>query len=72
MDELNELEKIGLAFIGGLIAGCSLEKASVSDEKNEKEEAHIENNDDDKVTIKKIEGEKADKFIKMIKELEEE
>ena len=69
MDELNELEKIGLAFMGGLVAGCSLEKASVSDEK---EETHVENNDDDKITIKKIEGEKADKFIKMIKELEEE
>ena len=68
MDELNELEKIGLAFIGGLVAGRSLEKASESDEK---EETHVENNDDDKITIKKIEGEKADKFIKMIKELEE-
>lgn len=65
LENLNELEKIGLAFISGLVAGQSLQEAE--------QETEIEENDNNekgmKVTVGKIEGEKAEKFIKMMKEL---
>lgn len=64
LEELNELEKIGLAFISGLVAGQSLEIADKEVETEEKEE-----NNTTKVAVGKIEGEKAEKFIKMMKEL---
>lgn len=64
LEELNELEKIGLAFISGLVAGQSLEIADKEVETEEKEE-----NNTTKVAVGKIEGEKAKKFIKMMKEL---
>lgn len=64
LEELNELEKIGLAFISGLVAGHSLE---ISDQEVETEEK--EKNNTTKVAVGKIEGEKAEKFIKMMKEL---
>lgn len=64
LEELNELEKIGLAFISGLVAGQSLEIADKELETEEKEE-----NNTTKVAVGKIEGEKAEKFIKMMKEL---
>lgn len=66
LEELNELEKIGLAFISGLVAGHSLE---ISDKEVENEEKTKENNNTSKVAVEKIEGEKAEKFIKMMKEL---
>ena len=64
LENLNELEKIGLAFISGLVAGRSLEEAEqeVNTEEDKKETP-------EKVVVGKIEGEKAEKFIKMIKEL---
>lgn len=65
LENLNELEKIGLAFISGLVAGQSLQEAE--------QETEIEENDNNekemKVAVGKIEGEKAEKFIKMMKEL---
>lgn len=64
LEELNELEKIGLAFISGLVAGHSLEIADQEVETEEKEK-----NNTTKVAVGKIEGEKAEKFIKMMKEL---
>lgn len=64
LEELNELEKIGLAFISGLVAGQSLEIADKGLETEEKEK-----NNTTKVAVGKIEGEKAEKFIKMMKEL---
>ena len=50
LEDLNELEKVGLAFLAGLAAGDCIEKA-------------------DQEAVGKIEGEKAEKFIKMMKEL---
>nr|DAK92952.1 MAG TPA: hypothetical protein [Caudoviricetes sp.] len=65
LENLNELEKIGLAFISGLVAGQSLQETE--------QETEIEENDNNekgmKVAVGKIEGEKAEKFIKMMKEL---
>lgn len=61
MEELNELEKIGLAFISGFVAGNAL-KQEVDAEDNNKETK-------DKVMIGKIEGKDAEEFIKMIKKM---
>lgn len=61
LENLNELEKIGLAFISGLVAGQSLQEAE--------QEANNNNEKEMKVAVGKIEGEKAEKFIKMMKEL---
>lgn len=55
-DDLNDLEKIGLAFISGVIAGTSLEKQEDDDE----EEENI------KSGVIKLEGDKAKKFIDYI------
>lgn len=65
LDNLNELEKIGLAFISGLVAGQSLQEA----EQEVEQEANNNNEKEMKVAVGKIEGEKAEKFIKMMKEL---
>lgn len=62
MEELNELEKIGLAFISGFVAGNALKQADQEVEAEEKCNTT-------KVAVGKIEGEKAEKFIKMMKEL---
>ncbi len=64
MEELNELEKVGLAFISGLVAGSALKEADqeVDAEDNNKETK-------DKVMIGKIEGKDAEEFIKMIKKM---
>lgn len=61
LENLNELEKIGLAFISGLVAGQSLQETEI--EENDNNEKGM------KVAVGKIEGEKAEKFIKMMKEL---
>lgn len=65
LENLNELEKIGLAFVTGLAAGQSLQEA----EKEVEQEENNKNEKEMKVTVEKIEGEKAEKFIKMMKEL---
>ena len=65
LENLNELEKIGLAFISGLVAGQSLQEA----EQEVEQEANNNNEKEMKVAVRKIEGEKAEKFIKMMKEL---
>lgn len=65
LENLNELEKIGLAFVTGLVAGQSLQEA----EKEVEQEENNKNEKEMKVTVEKIEGEKAEKFIKMMKEL---
>lgn len=62
LENLNELEKIGLAFISGLVAGQSLQEA----EQEVEQEANNNNEKEMKVAVGKIEGEK---FIKMMKEL---
>jgi len=64
LENLNELEKVGLAFLAGLAAGGSLKEADLEVENEEKEK-----NNTTKVAVGKIEGEKAEKFIKMMKEL---
>lgn len=63
MEELNELEKIGLAFISGLVAGNALKEAD-----QEVKEDNIKDIKD-KVMVGKIEGEYAEEFMKMIKKL---
>nr|DAT72594.1 MAG TPA: hypothetical protein [Caudoviricetes sp.] len=65
LENLNELEKIGLAFISGLVAGQSLQEAKQEVE----QEANNNNEKEMTVAVGKIEGEKAEKFIKMMKEL---
>jgi 16S rRNA U1498 N3-methylase RsmE len=65
LENLNELEKIGLAFISGLVAGQSLQEA----EQEVEQEANNNNEKEMTVAVGKIEGEKAEKFIKMMKEL---
>jgi len=55
-DELNDLEKIGLAFISGVIAGTSLEKEEVEDNEDE----------NIKTGVIKLEGEKAKEFMNFI------
>ena len=65
LENLNELEKIGLAFISGLVAGQSLQEA----EQEVEQEENNNNEKEMKVAVGKIEGEKAEKFIKMMKEL---
>lgn len=62
MDELNELERLGLAFICGFTAGKSFEEA----EKQMNEEQ--QKTDNVKVKVEKIEGKEAEKFINMMKE----
>lgn len=61
LENLNKLEKIGLAFISGLVAGQSLQETE--------QEVNNNNEKEMKVAVGKIEGEKAEKFIKMMKEL---
>ena len=64
MEELNELEKIGLAFISGFVAGNALKQA------DQEVDAEEESKDTkEKVMIGKIEGKDAEEFIKMIKKL---
>ena len=62
-EDLNDLEKIGLAFLSGLIAGSSLEKASDEDEEKQEE---VKNK---KVVVGKIEGTSAEEFINMIENM---
>lgn len=69
LENLNELEKIGLAFISGLVAGQSLQEAEQEAEQEVEQEANNNNEKEMKVAVGKIEGEKAEKFIKMMKEL---
>lgn len=69
LKNLNELEKIGLAFISGLVAGQSLQEAEQEAEQEVEQEANNNNEKEMKVAVGKIEGEKAEKFIKMMKEL---
>lgn len=71
LENLNDLEKIGLAFLSGIVAGQSLLQAETEEieveEKEEKEESDkvIKKN----VVVGTIEGEKAEKFMKMMKDL---
>ena len=50
LENLNELEKIGLAFISGLVAGQSLQETE--------QEVNNNNEKEMKVAVGKIEGEK--------------
>lgn len=69
LENLNELEKIGLAFISGLVVGQSLQEAEQEVEQEVEQEANNNNEKEMTVAVGKIEGEKAEKFIKMMKEL---
>jgi hypothetical protein len=60
-NELNELEKIGLAFISGVIAGTSIEKVE--------EKSADENEENIKTGVVKLEGEKAKEFMNFIENL---
>lgn len=62
VEELNDLEKIGLAFLSGLCAASSLEKDNDEEEKEEETEHK-------KVVVGKIEGTSAEEFIKMIENM---
>lgn len=62
MDELNELEKLGLAFLCGLTAGLAFEKAGKEVDENGKK---INN---EKVIVEKLDGKKAEQLINMMKE----
>lgn len=61
LGNLNELEKLGLAFLSGLVAGQSLEQSD--------KEVEMEENEDSNVLVGKIEGEEAKEFIKFIEKL---
>lgn len=69
LEQINELEKIGLAFISGLVAGNSLQ---IEEQEVKNEEKIKEHNDTVNVIVKKMDAEKADRFAKLIKELEDE
>lgn len=62
--ELNELEKIGLAFISGMVAGQSLQQA------NEEVEAEsTEGKKEMNVVTGVLEGEAAEKFKSFMKKM---
>lgn len=72
LENLNDLEKIGLAFLSGIVAGQSLvqaenEEDTENEEEIEAEEGEIKNTKH--VVVGTIEGEKAEKFMKMMKDL---
>ena len=60
-EKLNELEKIGLAFLSGLAAGGALEEMDNKTEGEDMEEVTK------KVVVEKIEGKKAEKFMEMLR-----
>lgn len=60
LENLNQLEKIGLAFISGLVAGHALKEDKESATKNEKEI---------KVMGGKLEGKQAEKLMEYLKEM---
>ncbi len=66
LENLNELEKIGLAFISGLVAGAALENAD-TEVNNETEESKQEGSKN--VIVGKLEGEQAENFMKFLKKL---
>ena len=66
LENLNELEKIGLAFISGLVAGAALENADTEvDNDTEKSKQEGQKN----VIVGKLEGEQAENFMKFLKKL---
>lgn len=62
MFESEVLEKIGLAFLSGVIAGQSLEESKCEDNKEDDEDVNV-------TGIVKLDGEKAKDFMKFIKKL---
>lgn len=63
MFESEVLEKIGLAFLSGVIAGQSLEESKCEDNQENDEDVNV------KTGVVKLEGEKAKDFMKFIKKL---
>lgn len=62
MEDLDMLQKIGLAFIAGLTAGQTIKV---------KEEAERED-EEVKVEVEKLEGKRAKEFMKFIEKITEE
>ncbi len=63
LEKMNELEKLGLAFLTGIAAGEALANADEEVEKEENQDITT------KVAVGKIEGKQAKKFMEMMKEL---
>ncbi len=63
MFESEVLEKIGLAFLSGVIAGQSLEESKCEDNKEDAEDVNV------KTGVVKLDGEKAKDFMEFIKKL---
>lgn len=68
MDELNELEKIGLAFLSGMVAGQAIQSADEEVEKQENKKCNKGNNPLE-IKIGKMEGTVAENFIKFINDM---
>lgn len=69
--DLNELEKIGLAFICGFIAGNGFEEDNNQIENEIKHKGKHSNTEeaDVKIEVGKLEGEAAKKFMNMIEKM---
>lgn len=67
MEELNELEKIGLAFVSGMVAGQAIQTADEEVEKQENKKCN--NNDAIDIKVGKLEGTAAENFIKFINDM---
>lgn len=73
-NDLNELEKIGLAFITGFTAGASfIEAEEEAEEEIKSEGKHSKPEEADvKIEVGKLEGEVAKKFMDMIEKMTKE
>lgn len=73
-DELNELEKIGLAFIAGFTSGGAFaEEDEETEEEIKNEGKHSKPQEADvKIEVGKLEGDAAKKFMNMIEKMTKE
>lgn len=69
LDELNELEKVGLAFISGMVAGQALNVADKEIEEETTKGAKENEKEQVKIEVGKFEGEKAKTFMEFLKDL---
>ena len=63
LEDLNELEQIGLAFLCGIAAGQALKDADMEVE----QELSKNNKKSVDIAIEKLQGKNANKFIEMMK-----
>lgn len=68
MEELNELEKIGLAFVSGMVAGQAIQSADEEVEKQGNKKCN-KNNDNFEIKLRKLEGTAAENFVKFINDM---